>query len=235
MKVATKIGKVPYNRRRPMERLLRNLFRGMGRIFPDCVTLGQAIAFNMFLAFFPILLLALGLLSSTSLFPAALKEIPERLSMILPPGSTDVVFAYFVRRTIHSWRWVSLGLGGTLIAGSQVMIGFMEGFRVIEGDLLRPKYLRRQLRARALVPDLDPDLGRYRHDGFRQADAGFTRSPKWFATACTCAGSCRLFRVRVFSGNERPHVGLPNWATRPSRIQSGAAGRGRRDIPLVGR
>jgi membrane protein len=151
MKVATQIEDFPYNRRRPMERLLRNLFRGMGRIFPDCVTLGQAIAFNMFLAFFPILLLALGLLSSTSLFPAALKEIPERLSMILPPGSTDVVFAYFVRRTIHSWRWVSLGLGGTLIAGSQVMIGFMEGFRVIEGDLLRPKYLRRQLRALGLL------------------------------------------------------------------------------------
>ena len=123
----------------------------MGRIFPDCVMLGQAVAFNMFLAFFPILLLALGLLSNTPLFSAALKEIPERLSFILPPGSTDVVYAYFARKTIHSWRWVSLGLGGTLIAGSQVMMGFMEGFRVIEGGLVRPKYWRRQIRALVLL------------------------------------------------------------------------------------
>ena len=42
-----------------------------------------------------------------------------------------------------------LGLGGTLITGMQVMVGYIEGFRVIEGDLLRPGYWRRQ--ARALV------------------------------------------------------------------------------------
>jgi len=42
-----------------MDRLLKNLFRGLGDL-PDCITLSQAIAFNMFLAFFPMLLLALG-------------------------------------------------------------------------------------------------------------------------------------------------------------------------------
>jgi membrane protein len=131
--------------------LLRNLFRALGRIFPDCVTLSQAIAFNMFLAFFPSLLLAIGVLSNTSLFQAASKEIPERLSLILPPGSTDVVFAYFVRRGVHTWRWISLGFGGTLLAGSQVMVGFIEGFRIIEGDLLRPTYWRLHLRALGLL------------------------------------------------------------------------------------
>jgi len=131
--------------------MFRNLVGAMGRVFPDCVTLSQAIAFNMFLAFFPLLLLALGLLGATSLFPDALKEIPDRLSMILPPGSSRVVAEYFVRRAIHPWRWFSLGLGGTLLAGSQVMVGYMEAFRVIEGDLLRPGYWRRQLRALVLL------------------------------------------------------------------------------------
>lgn len=134
-----------------MGAMFRNLVGAMGRVFPDCVTLSQAIAFNMFLAFFPLLLLALGLLGATSLFPDALKEIPDRLSMILPPGSSRVVAEYFVRRAIHPWRWFSLGLGGTLLAGSQVMVGYMEAFRVIEGDLLRPGYWRRQLRALVLL------------------------------------------------------------------------------------
>jgi len=132
-------------------RVLRNLVRACGRIFPDCLTLSQAVAFNMFLAFFPLLLLALGLLSGTSLFPAALREIPNRLMDILPPGSARVVAGYFVRRTVHPLRWIALGLGGTLLAGTQTMAGMMEGFRVIEGDLMEPSYWRRQLRALALL------------------------------------------------------------------------------------
>jgi membrane protein len=134
-----------------MRSLLKDLYRSLGRIFPDCVTLSQAIAFNMFLAFFPMLLFAIGLLSSTSFFHEALREIPERLSLILPPGSSDVVFAYFIRRGLHPWRWILLGFGGTLFAGSQVMIGFIEGFRVIEGDPLRPGYWRLQFRAYLLL------------------------------------------------------------------------------------
>jgi membrane protein len=134
-----------------MDRILRNLVRALGRIFPDCVTLSQAVAFNMFLAFFPLLLLALGLLGGTSLFPEAIREIPNRLMQILPPGSARVVAGYFVRRTIHPGRWILLGLGGTLLAGTQTMLGLMEGFRVIEGDLLEQSYWRRQLRALGLL------------------------------------------------------------------------------------
>lgn len=134
-----------------MERLLKYLFRGLGRIFPDCVTLSQAIAFNMFLAFFPMLLLILGLFSSTGYFHAAIKELPERLRLILPPGSENVVLQYLVRRGEHPWKWISLGLGGTLIAGSQVMVGYIEGFRIIEGDVLRPGYWRQHLRALILL------------------------------------------------------------------------------------
>lgn len=134
-----------------MEAILTRLVRSLGRIFPDCVTLSQAIAFNMFLAFFPLLLFTLGLLGGTRLFHDALQEIPDHLSLILPPGSAGVVSAYFVRKTIHTWRWMVLGFGGTLVTGTQVMVGYMEGFRVIEGDLLRPGYWGRQLRALTLL------------------------------------------------------------------------------------
>ena len=134
-----------------IERVLRNLIRAFGRVFPDCVTLSQAVAFNMFLAFFPLLLLALGLLGNTSVFPEAIREIPNRLMAILPPGSARVVAEYFVRRTVHPGRWIALGLGGTLLAGTQTMAGLMEGFRVIEGDLIEQGYWRRQARALGLL------------------------------------------------------------------------------------
>src|SRR5271163_1815084 len=134
-----------------MESFLKNFYRGLGRVFPDCLNLSQAIAFNMFLAFFPMLLLALGILSSSSTFHNVLRELPERLRMIVPSGSEDIVTQYFVRKGQHPWKWFLLGLGGTLLAGSQVMVGFMEGFRTIEGDQVRPAYWRGHLRALALL------------------------------------------------------------------------------------
>jgi membrane protein len=134
-----------------IDRVSRKLIRAFGRVFPDCVTLSQAVAFNMFLAFFPLLLLALGLLGGTSLFPEAIREIPNRLMAILPPGSARVVTEYFVRKTVHPGRWILLGLAGTLLAGTQTMVGLMEGFRVIEGDLIETGYWRRQVRALGLL------------------------------------------------------------------------------------
>lgn len=131
--------------------MLRNLSRALGRVFPNCITFSQAIAFNMFVAFFPLLLLALGLLGETSLFRDALREIPDHLVLILPPGSTDVVSAYFVRNALHPWRWIALGAGATILAGMQVMVGYIEAFRQIEGDEFRPSYFRRQLRALTLL------------------------------------------------------------------------------------
>jgi uncharacterized BrkB/YihY/UPF0761 family membrane protein len=134
-----------------MDSVFKNVVRALARIFPDCVTLCQAIAFNMFLAFFPLLLFSLGFMAITSHFVDAVREIPDRLSLILPPGSMTVVAAYFVRRVLRPWRWMIFGLLGTMLAGTQVMAGYMEGFRIIEGDLLGPTYWRRQLRALSLL------------------------------------------------------------------------------------
>jgi len=121
------------------------------RVFPGCVTLGQAVAFNMFLAFFPMLLFALGVLSGFDRFEEVARELPQRLRTIVPPGSERVILEYFVRRNIHAWRWIYLGLGGTLIAGTQVLIGLMQGFRVIERVQPRLAYWRLQLRALGLL------------------------------------------------------------------------------------
>jgi membrane protein len=134
-----------------MDRILNSLYRGFTRIFPDCMTLSQAIAFNMFLAFFPMLLLVLGILSSKDSFHDAVRELPDRLRMILPSGSEDVVVQYFTRKGQHPWKWFLLGLGGTLLAGSQVMAGLIEGFRVIEADEYRQSYWRIQARALLLL------------------------------------------------------------------------------------
>jgi membrane protein len=134
-----------------MDRVIKSLFRGLGRMFPTCMTLSQAVAFNMFLAFFPMLLLVLGILSSKPSFHGALRELPERLRLILPPGSEDVVLQYFTRKGQHPWKWFLLGLGGTLLAGSQVMAGLIEGFRVIEGDEIKLSYWRIQLRSLLLL------------------------------------------------------------------------------------
>ena len=134
-----------------MDLLLKLLFRGFARVFPGCITLSQAIAFNMFLAFFPMLLLVLGVLSSKESFHTALRDLPEHLRLILPPGSEDVVVQYFMRKGQHPWKWFLLGLGGTLLAGSQVMVGFIEGFRIIEGDITPTGYVRNHLRALSLL------------------------------------------------------------------------------------
>lgn len=133
---------------RTVQQKLRGSFL---RVFPACVTQAQAVAFNMFLAFFPMLLLAFGLLSSTALLKGAAQDLPDPLRMILPPGSRHIVTQYLVRPGSNPWHWIWLGLGGTLLAGTQVMIGLMEGFRIIAEDRETPQFWRRQLRALLLL------------------------------------------------------------------------------------
>jgi membrane protein len=106
----------------------------------------QAVAFNMFLAFFPILLMALGLMSH-SLRGKSGQDVVLRLSAILPPGSGPLVSEFLVRREVNPWIWVLLGWVGTLLVGSQVMKLIMEGIHLIYGDRERPSFLGRQLRA----------------------------------------------------------------------------------------
>lgn len=125
--------------------IAKKLFRTLARVIPQCGMVSQAVAFNMFLAFFSILLVAVGLMSS-SLRGRTGQDIGARFSAILPPGSWQLVSEFLVRREVNPWTWVLLGWVGTLLVGSQVMKLIMEGIHLIYGDRKRHSFLGRQLR-----------------------------------------------------------------------------------------
>jgi membrane protein len=122
-----------------------------GRVFPRCSMIAQAIAFNLFLAFFPSLLIAVGLATSPIGGRTALFDLISDLTSFLPPGSQQIVSEFLVKRGPQAWKWALLGLGGTLLAGTQVMRLLMEGIHTIYGDRDRPGFFARQLRALALL------------------------------------------------------------------------------------
>jgi membrane protein len=126
-------------------------YRAVLRVFPDCVTQTQAIAFNMFLAFFPMLLVVLGGVASSSAFRQALEGIVVRLRPVLPPGAINILSGYLTRSSGHSQELVLLGLGGTLLAGTQMMKLMMEGFRIVHGDGQRQGFVSRHARALLLL------------------------------------------------------------------------------------
>jgi membrane protein len=100
---------------------------------PACVAQAQAVAFNMFVAFFPSLLFVLGLLSSSTLLVGAGREFPRTVHYFLPAGVGKVVVQYLTPRDFHPLRWMLLGLGGMVIAGTQAIERLTEGIRMIEG------------------------------------------------------------------------------------------------------
>jgi YihY family inner membrane protein len=122
-----------------------------GRVFPRTSMIAQAIAFNLFLAFFPTLLIAVGLATSPIGGRTALFDLISDLTTFLPPGSQQIVSEFLVKRGPDAWKWALVGLGGTLLAGTQVMRLLMEGIHTIYGDRERPGFLTRQLRALLLL------------------------------------------------------------------------------------
>jgi len=125
--------------------------RAAARLFPACLTQAQAVAFNMFLAFFPMLVLALGMLNKTVWFQIGARQIVRRLHSILPPGSQQVVADFLGQQTTHPWRWTLLGLIGTLLAGAQVMKLMMDGFRMAHRDPVPVGFWSREMRALVLL------------------------------------------------------------------------------------
>src|ERR1700676_870932 len=125
--------------------LAKKLFRTLARIIPQCGMASQAVAFNMFLAFFPTLLFGLGLLSR-SLRSENGPEIAARLSAILPPGSWQLVSDFLLPREVNPLHWTILGAVGALLVGSQVVKLIMEGISLIYRDPRRHSFLGRQLR-----------------------------------------------------------------------------------------
>ena len=121
------------------------------RVFPRCSMIAQAIAFNLFLAFFPALLIAVALATTRIGGKTSLLEMVQDLTEFLPPGSQGVVSEFLVKRGPEAWKVALLGWSGTLLAGSQVMKLVMEGIHTIYGDEEKPGFLHRQLRGLLLL------------------------------------------------------------------------------------
>jgi len=134
-----------------MSPFFQRFYRAVRRVFPSCVTQTQAVAFNTFLAAFPMLLLVLGTVASSAAFKQALQGIIVRLRPVLPPGTISILSAFLSRHSTHPWQWVLLGMGGTLLAGTQMMKLLMEGFRMVHGDRQRQGVVGRHIRALLLL------------------------------------------------------------------------------------
>src|SRR4051812_1842468 len=122
-----------------------------GRVFPRCNMIAQAIAFNLFLAFFPTLLIAVGLATSPIGGPTSLLDLISDLTSFLPPGSQQIVSEFLIKRGPQAWKWALVGGTGTLLAGTQVMKLLMEGIHIVYSDRERLTFLQRQMRAVLLL------------------------------------------------------------------------------------
>lgn len=126
-------------------------YRLFARVFPRCSMISQAIAFNLFLAFFPALLIAVALAATRIGGKASLLEMVQDLTEFLPPGSRSIVSEFLVSHGPEAWKVALLGWSGTLLAGSQVMKLVMEGIHIIYSDEEKPGFLHRQLRGLLLL------------------------------------------------------------------------------------
>jgi membrane protein len=134
-----------------MSSFFHRLYRATLRVFPDCITQTQAVAFNMFLSFSPMILVGLGAMAGSASFRQAFEGIIVRLRMVFPPGTLGILRGFLARNNEHPWQWVLLGLGGTLLAGTQMMKLLVEGFRQVYRKQEHHGWVAMHLRALLLL------------------------------------------------------------------------------------
>lgn len=131
--------------------LSKRFYRMGARVLPRCGMISQAVAYNLFLAFFPTLLVAVGIATSRIGDKTSLLGLIIDLTRFLPPGSQQIVSQFLVKRGPDAWKIAAVGWIGTLLAGTQVMKLVMEGIHMVYGDLEKPGFIRRQFRALLLL------------------------------------------------------------------------------------
>ena len=131
--------------------MFKRVVRMVRRVYPKCSMIAQAIAFNVFLAFFPTLLLAVGFASSWIGSKTAMMDAIRDFMQFMPPGSQAIVGDFLVRGGIGIWKYSLIGVVGTLAGGSQVMKLLMQGIHLIYGDEVRMGWLHRQWRGLLLL------------------------------------------------------------------------------------
>jgi membrane protein len=107
--------------------------------------ISQAVAFNMFLAFFALLLIVLSLMKG-SLEGQSGQELAMRLSAILPPGSWQLISDNLLRPEVKTWYLAIFGWVGVLLVGSQVIKLIIKGIELIYGDAGSDSFFGRQIR-----------------------------------------------------------------------------------------
>lgn len=129
----------------------KRALRTFSRVFPRCGMISQAIAFNLFLAFFPTMLLCVSVATSRWGSRTNMLDLITNFTAYLPPGSRTIVSEFLIKRGPQAWKLAIIGWAGTLIAGTQVMKLIMEGIHMVYGDSEKPGFLHRQLRALLLL------------------------------------------------------------------------------------
>jgi len=142
---AAQFGSEQYNSGMALTALAKKLFRTLARVIPQCGMVSQAVAFNMFFAFFAILLTVLSLMKG-SLEGEDSQEVAMRISAILPPGSWQLISAYVLRQEVNAWYLALIGWVGTLVVGSQLIKLIIKGIQLIYGDQGTHSFLGRQIR-----------------------------------------------------------------------------------------
>ncbi len=131
--------------------LAKRVWKVFTRVLPQCGIISQAIAFNLFLAFFPTLLLAAGFASTWLGNKTDLLEAIRDFISFLPPGSQGIVSEFLSTHGPDLWKYAVLGLVGTLLGGSQVMKLLMDGIHLIYGDDEHIGFIHRQARGVLLL------------------------------------------------------------------------------------
>lgn len=125
--------------------IAKKLIRTLARVIPQCSMISQAVAFNMFLSFFALLLIVLSLMKG-SLEGQGGHELAMRLSAILPPGSWQLISDGLLRPEVNTWYLAIFGWAGMLLVGSQVIKLIIKGIELIYGDAGSNSFLGRQVR-----------------------------------------------------------------------------------------
>ncbi len=125
--------------------LASKLRRTLARVIPQCSMVSQAVAYNMFMSFFAILLVVLSLMKS-SLEGEHGRDLAMRVSALLPPGSWQLVSKTVLRPEVSSWYLALFGWIGMLLVGTQMVKLIIKGIGLIYGDTGGHSFLGRQVR-----------------------------------------------------------------------------------------
>ncbi|MFQ5777876.1 MAG: YihY/virulence factor BrkB family protein [Terriglobia bacterium] len=111
----------------------RLILRAIGHAVVNSVRGGsllqaQAVAYNMFLAFFPALIFLAGMLAYAA---PGIEDFLEGLRVVLPPGSRRAVVESLLQVSENPSRLVLAGAIGTVLLGSQLMFSLRRVFASI--------------------------------------------------------------------------------------------------------